>query len=129
MIQVVNSPECTVSLAGDIVRVRWFPGVRVSRQAAMDCLAAVTSMGECNRVLMLVDLTGVAGLDRGARTVFAQEKLTRKVAVIGATPVDEIIANYFIALDSGPSPIRYFTNTSDAEAWLRACPLEAPHSY
>jgi len=122
MIQILKYPECTVSLVEDIVQVQWRPGVRVSEQAALECLAAVKRLGEYSRVLMLVDLTGVAGLDRGARTVFAQAKLTRKVAVTGASPVDEIIANHYIALDSGPSPIRYFTSTSDAEAWLRSDP-------
>jgi len=79
--------------------VRWFPGNTVSAQNAKDALAAVASLGGDHHISMLIDITGIAGLNRAARAVFARHRSARKVALLGISPVDRLIASYFAALD------------------------------
>jgi hypothetical protein len=119
LVRRVVLDECEVSSReGGYFSVRWFPGSTIGEQNAKDALAAVASLGGDQKISMLIDITGIAGLNREARAVFARHRAARKVALLGTSPVDRLIAGYFAALDPRLVATPYFTNRNDAEAWL-----------
>ncbi|MBT2566322.1 hypothetical protein J7I84_07415 [Arthrobacter sp. ISL-85] len=118
-VQKVTLRECEVSVGLDgIFRVRWFPAAWISEQNAVDVLAAVTGLGGDSNILMMVNLSGAAGFESAARAVFAKERSSRKVAMIGASPVDEVIAHYVSTLDPRLRRTWFFSSEEEAEAWL-----------
>ncbi|WP_427174702.1 hypothetical protein [Arthrobacter sp. 92] len=46
-----------------------------------------------------------------------------RVALLGASPVDRVIVNFFVGERTPPRPTRFFTSREDALAWLRSSAL------
>ncbi|MBD7996042.1 STAS/SEC14 domain-containing protein [Arthrobacter sp. Sa2CUA1] len=67
---------------------------------------------------LLLDLTGVDSISRSARAVFGSSRAALAVAVLGATPVDRVIANFLLGGDAPSFPTKYFTRVDEAVAWL-----------
>lgn len=101
-----------------IVEVRWFSGVSIGEADAVDATAAADSLGGGRGTHVLVDMAGISGLSRAGRAVFARRCSARKVALLGASPVDQVIANFFLRLNIPPCPTRYFSSSAEAEGWL-----------
>jgi hypothetical protein len=68
---------------------------------------------------MLVDMTGTGALTRAARVVFAEESFASKIALLGKSAVDRVIANFALGVSPVPVPTRFFTAEPAALAWLR----------
>lgn len=74
------------------------------------------------RYPMLVDMATTAQVSRGARAVFGRPCQASRIALLGASPVDKVLANFFLGIDKLPCPTRFFTSRAEATAWL----LEQP---
>lgn len=89
-------------------------GVDEARQVTTD-LAAL-SLGP---VPLLVDMRGMAKLERGAREHFISEQTgVTAIALLAGSAVNKMIANFFIGLQRMPVPIRIFTDRAQALGWL-----------
>ncbi len=69
---------------------------------------------------LLVDMATTSAVSRGARAVFARTCQASRVALLGASPVDKVIANFVLAKNKTPRPKRFFTSRAEAMAWLMA---------
>ncbi|MBX7443357.1 MULTISPECIES: STAS/SEC14 domain-containing protein [unclassified Arthrobacter] len=119
---IVRDKAEVIARPDGIISVRWFPGVAILEPDAAAALAAIDEVGEGQPALVLVDLSGIAGLSPAARAVFTRGGSARRVALVGASAVDWAIATYFLGLCILPCPIRYFESGEPgrAQAWLLA---------
>ncbi|MER2133556.1 MAG: STAS/SEC14 domain-containing protein [Arthrobacter sp.] len=77
-------------------------------------------LAECGARPLLLDVTGVEAITRGARSVFATARSVSAVAVLGASQVDRVIANFLLGGELPQCPTRYFSSTSEALEWLQS---------
>ena len=103
-----------------ILQLRW------PRQASIRTRDAEAAMHRVNTLCghaehpLLVDMRTTVSVSRGARTVFARTCQASRVALLGASPVDKVIANFVLAINKTPCSKRFFTSQTEAMAWLLA---------
>ncbi len=59
-----------------------------------------------------------AAVSRGARAVFGRPCQASRIALLGASPVDRVIANFILGVSALPCPTRFFTSATEATCWL-----------
>jgi hypothetical protein len=67
---------------------------------------------------MLVDMAAVASVSREARGVWSIPCSASRIALLGKSPVDRVLANFFLGVHVPPCPTRFFTSRSEALDWL-----------
>ena len=112
-----------VTLDDWLVRLTWAPGVEITEPAAQTAMAEVNRLCGSTRRPMLVDMTGTASVTRAARNVFTVPCAVDRIALLGKSPVDRVIANFVLGVSKLPTPTRFFNSETAATAWLRE-----PHS-
>ena len=101
------------------MRLTWAPGVRITGLLAD---AAMTAVDDCNGDRgrpLLVDMSGIAALDREARAIFTRPCSATRIAIVGVSSVDRVIATFGLRLSNPPTPARFFAWEPDALNWLR----------
>ncbi|MFP3579455.1 STAS/SEC14 domain-containing protein [Arthrobacter sp. SIMBA_036] len=96
----------------------WSPGVRLDAEMALAALAAVNGLANGASLPLMVDMAGMAFLSNGARQVFAAPSTASRVALVGASPVDRMLADYQLGTGPVPCPVRFFMSRDDALTWL-----------
>ncbi|MEH0111107.1 STAS/SEC14 domain-containing protein [Tersicoccus sp. MR15.9] len=84
-------------------------------QGAVDL---VNDWGNGRRIPVLVDMTGMVSVDRDVRRVLTQRSAAAAVALVGASSVERVLANFVISVTNVPCPIQYFRSEEHARAWL-----------
>ncbi len=102
-----------------IVRLTWAQGIRVTGPLAQDAMDLVDEVNADLSRPLLVDMAGTAVLTREARVAFARKCSASKIALVGRSAVDRVIANFVLGVSSVPVPTRFFTSAPAAVAWLR----------
>ena len=101
-----------------ILRVRWSDGVVVGESEARAATEAIVGLGK-GAAPLLVDMTDMGKLDRGAREHFKVDKGgTSAFALLVGSPVTKMLANFFMRTDADETPVRMFTDEQTAIAWL-----------
>ncbi len=100
------------------VRLSWAPGLKISDDMAREAVRGLAVVCDGRRLAMLVDMTGTAVLTRGARVVFAEKSSASRIALLGRSSVDRVIANFALGVSKVPVPTRFFTDEPLAIAWL-----------
>ena len=95
-------------------------GVVVTGAVAARAAAEFQELAPPGLAPLLLDVTGVESITRSARIVFGASRVASAVAVLGATPVDRVIANFLLGGELPPCPAKYFTSKADALSWLGA---------
>ncbi|WP_285242254.1 STAS/SEC14 domain-containing protein [Pseudarthrobacter sp. fls2-241-R2A-127] len=114
----VESGKYTVVLREDgIIHLVWNPHTRIEAADARAAMAAVLDLAPGNEYPLLIYMTLTASLSREAQAVFNQRCATR-IALLGTSPVDRILANWVIGAQKQPCPKRFFTSAHDATTWL-----------
>jgi hypothetical protein len=108
-----------------IVQLTWPRGVSISREDAEAAMSAVNRMCGEGRHPMLVDMANTAQVSREARAVFGRPCQASRIALLGASPVDKVLANFILGINKLPCPTRFFTSREDAIAWLLKDPAGA----
>ncbi|CAN7208350.1 STAS/SEC14 domain-containing protein [Arthrobacter sp. LjRoot78] len=108
-----------VQLRTGVLHVQWIPGLAICEEAALAVMAAVNDLSRGRSFPMLVDMAATASMSRGARRVFARPSTVARVALLGSSPVDRAMANFFLSINAPAAPTRYFTCPTAAMAWLR----------
>lgn len=67
---------------------------------------------------ILLEITGVASISREARAVLSRSRSASAIAVVGASAVDRVLANFLLGGEPPPCPTRYFGDEDKAIAWL-----------
>ena len=101
-----------------VVRLSWAPGLEITEALAQEAMRRVDELNGGRSRPMLVDMTGTAVLTRGARLVFSRPCSVSRLALLGRSAVDRVIANFALGVGSHPGPMRFFTGEPAALAWL-----------
>lgn len=111
--------KAVLSLRGDgILHLVWAPGSSVHEEDAVSAVAMMNHIcGDRGRPL-LVDMRNAGHTSSGARDVFAMPHAASRLALLGESPVDEVIAIFFTRSHRPPRPTRYFTSEAEAVIWL-----------
>ncbi|WP_219928082.1 DUF7793 family protein [Arthrobacter sp. HMWF013] len=118
---VVSGGKGRVSLENqEIIHLLWEPKVRIEAADARAAMAAVNSIARDSEYPMLVDMTTTESLSRQARSVFTIRCAASRIALLGTSPVDRILANWSLGVQNLPCPTRFFTSRTEAMKWLLA---------
>jgi hypothetical protein len=101
-----------------VLQLKWARNATIrssDAEAAMHMVNELCGQTECP---LLVDMATTSKVSRGARVVFARTCQASQVALLGASPVDKVIANFVLALNPPTRPKRFFTSRTEAMAWL-----------
>lgn len=102
-----------------VVRLHWVEGLHIDGPLARTAMDLVDELNAGRERPLLVDMSGTATLSREARMVFTQKCSASRIALLGASAVDRVIANFWLGVSAAPVPTRFFTSDPAAVAWLR----------
>ena len=100
------------------VRLTWRSGLRIDAALARRAMALVDELNGPLQRPLLVDMTGTAQLTRDARLTFGYECSAPRIALLGRSEVDRVIANFALRVTRTPVPTRFFTSEAKALGWL-----------
>jgi hypothetical protein len=101
-----------------VLRLTWARGASITEADAEAAMAQVNALCGDSRHPMLVDMATTADVTRGARAVFGRPCQASRIALLGASPVDRVIANFILGINKLPCPTRFFTDKAEAMSWL-----------
>lgn len=117
----VDGGKGSVKLLGDgFIHLKWLPGISIEVADARAAMAKVNEVCEGDAYPMLVDMAAVASVSREARSIWSIPCSASRIALLGRSPVDRVLANFFLGVHIPPCPTRFFTSRSDAMEWLSA---------
>ncbi len=123
--QRIEGGKATLELLPNgILHLEWDKDSTITSEDAESAMAAVNSAAGAEGHPMLVDMETTRTVTRGARAVFAIPCLASRIALLGSSPVDRMIANFFLGVNSPPCPTKFFTSRHMAVAWLQSGTLE-----
>lgn len=101
-----------------ILQLKWQRNAFIRSGDAEEAMHMVNELcGQTKRPL-LVDMGATARVSGGARAVFARPCQASHVALLGASPVDKVIAHCVLAVNR-TTPKRFFTSRTEAMGWLK----------
>lgn len=103
-----------------VVQLKWQRGVSIATTDAEAAMQKVNELCGGSRYPMLVDMATTVKVSRGARAVFGRPCQAFRIALLGASPVDKVLANFILGINVLPCPTRFFTSRVEATAWLLA---------
>jgi hypothetical protein len=103
---------------GGVLQLRWERNASISEADAEDAMRSVNELCGQERRPMLVDMATTAQVSRGARAVFGRPCQASRIALLGSSPVDKVMANFVLGVSKLPCPTRFFTSREDAMHWL-----------
>jgi hypothetical protein len=122
----VKGGKGTVDLEDDrYIHLVWNRNVRIEEVDAHAAMASVNVVADGSEFPMLVDMATTESVSRQARAVFSIPCAASRIALLGSSPVDRVLANFFLSLHVPPCPTRFFTSRHDAMAWLLEEPAKA----
>lgn len=101
-----------------ILYLSWQEGIEVSAAEAREALALVRETSGSRSYRLLVKMANLE-VSREARQVFGSAGVATKVALVGQSAVDRLMAGFFLKVFRPPSPTRFFAAEDEAMAWLR----------
>lgn len=101
-----------------LIHLLWNPHVRIEEADAHAAMATVNDVAQGARYPLLVDMASVSTVTRQARAVFSIDCAATRIALLGASPVDRVLANFFLGVHIPPCPTRFFTSRTEAVTWL-----------
>ncbi|TLM83673.1 STAS/SEC14 domain-containing protein [Pseudarthrobacter sp. NamE2] len=114
----VKGGKGTVVLSDGVIHLLWNPKVRIEAADARAAMATVNAVAAGVEYPMLVDMTTTESLSRQARSVFTIRCAASRIALLGRSPVDRIIANWSLGVQTLPCPTRFFNSKTEAVTWL-----------
>jgi hypothetical protein len=114
----IQYESLTIDAEG-LVMLVWPPGAQITGAYAQRAFDDVNALCGGVRRPMLVDMATTKSVARGARAVFGQPCAASRIALLGRSPVDRIIANFTLGVSEVPCPTRFFTDRARALSYLR----------
>lgn len=115
----VDGGKGTVKLGSDgIIHLVWQPGIVLERDDVHAAMARVNEISKGSEYPMLVDMGVTRAVTRQAKSAFQIPCAASRIALLGSSPVDRIIANFTIERQNLPCPTRFFTSRDEAMGWL-----------
>lgn len=107
----------TLELSCGVLYLRWKQGAYIGIDVARAALEAISTLAHGRRLPMLVEIGGVTH-SAAAKTLFPDASCISRMALLGASPLDRVIAMFRLPGLPVGFPIRYFTSSDKAMAWL-----------
>lgn len=104
-------------LENGVVSLTWQPNARLERTDIEAAMAKVNDLCSGQPHPLLVEMSYTESVSHEARAAFSTECAASRIALLGSTPVDRVIAN-FRGADSYPCPTLFFTDRTEAMDWL-----------
>jgi len=101
------------------IRLLWPVGAKITGPSAQEAFDEVNRISADTRRPMLVDMATTKSVAREARAVFGRPSAASRIALLGKSPVDRVIANFTLGVSEVPCPTRFFTDREKAMAFLR----------
>ena len=125
--QRIDGGKATLELLPNgVLHLEWDKHSTVTTADAEAAMSAVNLLTEGHGHPMLVDMELTKTVTRGARMVFGIPCAASRIALLGSSPVDRMIANFYLGVNSPPCPTKFFTSRHMAMAWLQAGAQEHP---
>lgn len=116
----IEGIDATLVLGDDgVLRLHWARGISITEEDARRAMDRVNELCAGARRPMLVDMATTKAVSRGARAVFGLPCAASRIALLGSSQVDKVIANFILGVTTLPCPTRFFTSETDAIDWLR----------
>ena len=120
----IEGGKGTVILGSDgFINLVWNPGIVLEVDDAQAAMARVNEMATGSRYPMLVDVKDTQSVTRQARSVSSIPCAASRIALLGSSPVDRVVANFTLGLQLVACPTRFFTSRDEAISWLLQAPL------
>jgi hypothetical protein len=116
----LNVIKGTVELRDGVVFLRWTPGLTIEGQDAAAAVTSVRTLSRGSRYPLLVDMSGTASVTATARRFFAALNVAPRIALLGESPVDRVMVDFFLRRFRSPCPARFFTCIEEAMRWLNS---------
>lgn len=91
----------------------------ITAPLARAAVARAAELAGDRRYPLLVSLIGIHRISRATYAEWAAQTAASRVALLGRTPVDRVIADFAIGLTDLPLPTKYFEDEAAALQWLR----------
>jgi hypothetical protein len=102
-----------------VVRLTWTAGLRIDAALAHRAMVLVDELNGPLQRPLLVDMTGTAQLTRDARLAFGRRCSASRIALLGSSEVDRVIATVALRLTRTPVPTCFSTSEAKVLRWLR----------
>jgi hypothetical protein len=102
----------------DFLHVRWRPGAVVTETDAEALKSRSAELSSGRTLPMLVEMASMKWIDRRATEIFSAPWPLARMALVGASPVDEVIASFYTSRYNHACPTRFFTSIDQALTWL-----------
>ncbi|MFC9333803.1 STAS/SEC14 domain-containing protein [Arthrobacter sp. NPDC057009] len=106
--------------AEGVLRLTWARDASITEADAEAAMEQVNVLCGESRHPMIVDMATTADVSRGARAVFGRPCQASRIALLGSSPVDRVLANFILGINKTPCPTRFFTDRTEALSWLKA---------
>ncbi|SLK00271.1 DUF7793 family protein [Arthrobacter sp. P2b] len=117
---VIEGGKGTIELGADgIIHLSWRPGIVLDSDDVHAGMATLNEICDGSEYPMLVDMGTTKAVTRQAKSAFQIPCAASRIALLGSSPVDRIIANFTIERQTMPCPTRFFTSRDGALDWLR----------
>lgn len=118
--QRIEGGKATLEVLPDnVLHLVWDKDCTITAEDAKHAMAAVNALADATDLPLLVDMETTRTVTRDARAVFAIPCLASRIALLGSSPVDRMIANFFLGASFPPCPTQFFTSRRMAIAWLQ----------
>ena len=102
-----------------IVRATWRPCRTIDENLARQAVRALEDVAGGRPRLLYIDVRGVVAVTRGGREAFSQARSVSRVALVGRSPADRMVAGFVLGASPLPVPAKFFTCEQVALQWLR----------
>jgi hypothetical protein len=120
----VDGGKGTVELdAKGVLHLVWLPGTVLEAADVHAAMAQVNEIADGAEYPMLIDISNTQAVTRQAKSVFSIKCAASRIALLGSSPVNRVIANFALARRTLPCPTRFFASRDEAMNWLLQAPL------
>ena len=114
--------EVLIERLDDVVAITLVPGTQITHVDTLKIRGQLIDVFNGQASGLMLQLAGVATIDREAMTLYAKAVAVSALAVVGSSPVDRVVAHRLVGMTSPRCPHRYFTCRDEALEWLRSKP-------
>lgn len=114
----VDENMTLLQLRVGVLELWWTSGVHIDEPGAQTAVDLVNAWCASDLCRLLVVMTGTASVSRSARAVFARPSQASRIALVGVSPVDAVLVNFFLRRHTPPCPTQFFTSRDRAVNWL-----------
>ncbi len=100
------------------LHVRWTPGAVVTEIEATALKSRAAELSSGDALPMLVEMASMKSINRRAAEIFSAPWPLARMALVGVSPVDEVIASFYASRHDHSCPTRFFTSMDEAMTWL-----------